>query len=193
MEKYLFIPDGGSRFILFNQKMEETNKNLSEDKQNLDPEKSNEKQDLKKEKTFTQEEFDKTFSIRLQKEKARMEKEAEEKIAEVQRMAKLSEEEREKELKAKHESELTQREKDIAVRENKLKAIDLFTQNEVPIDLVDYVVTDDSEKTLENGEKFIKAFQDAIAKAVESHLKGSAPKDVNSEDDPVKSPVSFVF
>jgi len=157
---------------------------------------SSKKVDTKEEKLLTQEQFDKALKERLERERNKILKETEAKIKEVQaeseRMAKLSAEEKEKELTAKNNEELKAREREIAIRENRLDAKEMFEKAKVPSDLVNYVVTDNKDETLENAETFVKTFNDAVAKAVAEQLKGNPPKDVtvNSTDNKSKKVVT---
>lgn len=144
------------------------------------------------EKLLTQDQFDKALKERLERDRAKLLKETEAKIREVQaeaeRQAKLSAEEKERELALKNEEELKTREASISIRENRLDAVEIFAKNKVPSDLVTYVVDADKDKTLDNAEAFVKAFNDSVAKAVAEQLKGTPPKDItaNSNDSQVR-------
>ncbi len=139
------------------------------------------------EKLLTQDQFDKALKDRLERERNKILKETEVRIKEVQaeseRLAKLSAEEKEKELTAKNSEEVRIREANIATRENRLDAIELFANAKVPTELVTYVISADKERTIESSETFIKTFNESVAKAVAEQLKGTPPKDisVNSE------------
>jgi len=147
------------------------------------------------EKLLTQDQFDKALKERLDRERNKLLKETEAKIKEVQaeaeRLARLSAEEKEKELTVKQNEEIKEREKGIAVRENRLDAIELFTEAKVPTELVTYVINEDRDRTLENTETFIKTFNESVAKAVADQLKGTPPKDisVNSNNNQAKKVV----
>lgn len=156
------------------------------------PDTSKEVGTKEEEKLLTQDQFDKALKERLDRERRKLLKETEAKIKEVQaeaeRLAKLSAEEKERELAAKNEEELRNKLRDVSIRENRLDAMELFAKSKVPSELVEYVVNEDRDKTLENAEIFVKTFNESVAKAVAEQLKGTPPKDisVNSSDTPVK-------
>lgn len=136
----------------------------------------------KEDKKLTQKQFDKALATRLQEETTKIEKEAEKTIKkakdEQDKLAKLSAEEREVELKAKGERELNDKLTEVSKRENRLDAIEKFTEAKVPVGLVDYVISDDKATTLENTEKFIKTYNESVSKSVAEQLKGTPPKDL---------------
>ena len=149
----------------------------------------------KEEKLLTQEQFDKAIKDRIERERNKILKETEARIKEVQeeteRLAKLSSEEKEKELAEKYDRELKDKAKEISIRENRLDVIDLFVKSKVPTNLVDYVLSDDRDKTLENAESFVNTFNESVAKTVAEQLRGTPPKDisVNSNDQQPKKVV----
>lgn len=149
----------------------------------------------KEEKLLTQEQFDKAIKDRIERERNKILKETEIRIKEVQeeteRLAKLSSEEKEKELAEKYDRELKDKAKEISIRENRLDVIDLFVKSKVPTNLVDYVLSDDRDKTLENAESFVNTFNESVAKTVAEQLRGTPPKDisVNSKDQQPKKVV----
>jgi hypothetical protein len=174
---------------------------MSEDKKNTQDTKTPEVSDKEvktEEVSFTEEQQEKInelMTARLTraeeqwKEKLeKLQKEAEERVAkakeEGEKLAKLSAEEKEKELLKKQQKEAEEREKLLARRENKLDAIELFSSKEVPIDLVDYIVTTDKEETLKNAEKFIEEYKKSVEKSVALKLQGEPPKDVTDKGTP---------
>ncbi len=127
-----------------------------------------------------QERLDKIIKTRIERERKKFEEQLEKALKEQERLTQLSAEEKEKELKAKYEEELENKAKDIAVRENRLDAIDLFSEAKVPISLVSYVVDVDKDKTIENSQEFIKNYQKSVTETVAEQLKGTPPKDISS-------------
>jgi len=96
-------------------------------------------------------------------------------LEEQKRLSKLSQKERE-------EEELTQREKDIQEREAKIKrselrseAVDDLQKKNLPSDFADFLLGEDAESTLENINKFKKAFDDAVNGAVKEKLRQDTP------------------
>lgn len=153
------------------------------------------KEEKQEEVSFTEEQQEKVnelISSRLDraeekwKEKlVKLQEEAEQRVAkakeEGEKLASLSAEEREKEVLEKQRVENEERERKLFRRENKLEAIALFSEAGVPIDLVDYVVDEDREKTLENAKKFIENYQGSLEKSVAKKLEGQPPKDVDNK------------
>lgn len=137
-------------------------------------------------KTFTQEEVNNIISDRLKSEKAKNEQSIKDAvagaIAEHERQAKLTEDERQKEAKSKYEAELKAREEEITLRERRLEAQELLQAKNIPIDLVDFVVDLDANKTKENVEKLAKTYNKSVETGVTDKLKGTPPKDFSNNN-----------
>lgn len=151
-----------------------------------------------------QEKVNELISLRLERAekswKAKLEKmqqEAQQEILkakeEGERLAKLSAEEREKEVLEKQRRENEEREKLLSMRENKLEAISIFSKANVPIELVDYVVDPDKEKTLEKAELFIKNYQTSVEQTVAKKLEGEPPKDVDNKNAILKTGLKSAY
>lgn len=137
-------------------------------------------------KTFTQDELNTIVSQRLKEVKDKQDETVKnavaQAIAEERRQAKLSEEEREKEAKTRREAELKAREEDLTLRENKIVAQEMLSQKNIPIDLVDFVVDLDANKTKENIEKLAKTYNKSVETGVTDKLKGTPPTDFSKND-----------
>lgn len=152
-----------------------------------------------------QEKIDKIVQARLDRERKKFEQEKKETdaktetrikeaVEEQNRLNQLSSEEREKELKARYDGELKEREKIVNIKENRYEAIESFSKAGIPVDLVDFVVDDNKDKTKEKIESFTKIYNDSVAKSVAEKLKGSPPMDVVNNsigDDKKKVKTSF--
>lgn len=143
-------------------------------------------------KTFSQADMDNLAGKIRGEEKAKNEQAIKDAvanaIAEYERKAKLTEEEREKEAKTKREAELKARENDLTLRENKIKAQEMLSQKNIPIDLVDFVVDLDESKTKDNIEKLAKTYNKSVETGVTDKLKGNPPTDFsNTKTDTDKS------
>jgi hypothetical protein len=149
-------------------------------------------EDKPEEKTFTQAELDEILKKRLAREAKDAEAKIKEAQSEAERLAKLSAEEKEKELVEKSKREMEAKMREVSVRENRLDAIELFNEAKVPINLVDYVVDEDKEKTLENAKVFSDMYNESVSKSVAEQLKGTPPKDIstNSKEQPAKKVVT---
>jgi hypothetical protein len=113
-----------------------------------------------------QEKWEADYEAKLETEKAEAEK-----------LAKLSQAEKEKVLMEKQKNELSQKEKEIALREMKLESIKILNEQKLPIDFADLLTADDADTTKSNIDTFSKAFKDAVSTAVDERLKsGTIPK-----------------
>ena len=141
-------------------------------------------EDNKAGKTFTQADMDNLAGKIRGEEKAKNDqaiKDAVAKaIAEERRQAKLTEEEREKEAKTRREAELKQREDNITLRENRVKAQELLASKNIPIDLVDFVVDLDATKMEDKIDTLAKTYSKSVETGVTDKLKGNPPKDFSN-------------
>lgn len=135
-------------------------------------------------KTFTQADMDNLAGKIRGEEKAKNDQAIKDAvasaIAEYERNAKLTEEEREKEAKSKREAELKAREDDITLRERRLTAQEMLKAKNIPIDLVDFVVDLDENKTKDNIEKLAKTYSKSVETGVTDKLKGTPPTDFSN-------------
>ncbi len=155
------------------------------------------KEIAKKHGFSTQEQLDKVLSERLRKEREKLVADSEKRIAEAiastEKKMRLSEEERQKELAEEEEQNRIARENDVAKRENRLTAREIFAEAGVPEDLVDYVVFIDADKTEEEATKFVVSYKKSVTAGIAAQLEDKPPKDVNAnskneeEDDLDKS------
>jgi len=144
-------------------------------------------------KTFSQEEVNNIIANRLKeansKNQEAIAKAVQEALAEAARKAKLTEEQRKAEAESKKEAELKERENSITLREMRLKAQEMLTEKHIPIELVDFVVDLDEEKTKQNVETFAKTYNQSVQTGVTDKLKGTPPTDFsNTNDDKAKKP-----
>lgn len=136
--------------------------------------------------TFTQEDVDKIVAKRLGEANAKSQDATQEAvklaIAEYERQAKLTQSEREKEAKNKREAELKAREEDITLRERRLEAKEMLQEKSIPIELVEFVVDLDADKTRENIEKLTKTYNKSVEIGVTDKLKGAPPTDFSGNN-----------
>ena len=149
-------------------------------------------EDNKAGKTFTQADMDNLAGKIRGEEKAKQDEAIKiavaNALAEERRQAKLTEEEREKETRTKREAELKQREDELTLRENKIKAQEMLSQKNIPIDLVDFVVDLDESKTKENIEKLAKTYNKSVETGVTDKLKGTPPTDFSNSNSNTEKP-----
>ena len=145
--------------------------------------------------TFTQEDVDKIVAKRLSEANAKSQDATQNAvkmaIAEYERQAKLTQEEREKEAKTKREAELKEREESISLRERRLEALEMLQEKHIPIDLVDFVVDIDTNKTKENIEKLTKTYNKSVETGITDKLKGNPPTDFSHTKDTKKETNKF--
>ena len=136
-------------------------------------------------KSFTQADIDKAISERLKREKEASEKRIAETLKkereEWERQSKLSEEQRAEEARKQMESELSEKERNLALRENRADARELLIEKGIDSVLVDFVVDVDADKTKENINLLEKAYAQAVKAGVDKALAGTTPKDTSSE------------
>ena len=135
-------------------------------------------------KTFTQTDLDNLAGKIRGEEKIKSEQAIKEAvaqaIAEERRQAQLTSEQRESEAKQKYEAELKAREDAITLRERRIMAQELLSQKKIPIDLVDFVVDLDENKTKENIERLAKTYNKSVENSVTDKLKGTPPTDFSN-------------
>jgi len=157
------------------------------DTHEIDTPSVSEKEAKQEGKSFTQSDVDKIVSERLTRAESKWQKETDKKIEKVQeeilKTAEMSAEEREKELSEKYKRELDAKAQDVAIRENRLDAVEMFAKSKVPTILVEYVITPEREKTIEKAEVFVKQYNDSVADSVAEQLKGKAPKDISDNSE----------
>ena len=148
----------------------------------------------------TQEDFDKAFSAKLNKEREKLKAENEalvkkalaEAKAEAERQAKLSEDERRKEQDAQREAELKKLKDENALLTNKATATTILEERGIPLSLLEYVVDIDADKTTENIETFDAAFSKAVQEAVDKKLAGKTPTDPSGDKQEKEQPSGVV-
>lgn len=160
---------------------DQTNQEASVDATNQEADTSKDTKD----KSFTQEDIDKAISERLKREKDASEKRIAETLKkereEWERQSKLSEEQRAEEQRKQMESELSEKERNLALRENRADARELLIERGIDSTLVDFVVDVDADKTKDNVTQLEKAYAQAVKAGVDKALAGTTPKDSSSE------------
>lgn len=137
-------------------------------------------------KTFTQDDVNELIKDRLAREKAKFEKmleaKVEETIKERQRLSELSDEEIANE-------KLTQKEKELQERENKLKYKEMLADTEqtlrdrkLPTSFAGFLIAEDNDATLNNIKAFQKAFTEAVKAEVKKELSGKTPETYDNKD-----------
>ena len=131
-------------------------------------------------KTYTQEEV----NMLLQRESDRRvsealkkaEKKNAEKVKEAQKLAKMNENEKFQYELEQREKAIAEKEKALALAENKNIASKILADKGLSLDLVDFVIAEDAETMNSNIRLLDKAFKDSVKREVEKRLGSSAPK-----------------
>lgn len=139
-----------------------------------------------KDKKFTQAEIDKAISERLKREKETNDKRLAETLRKEreawERQSKLTEEQRAEEQRKAIESELSEKERNLALRENRADAREMLIEKGIDSNLVDFVVDVDSDKTKSNITELEAAYSLAVKAGVDKALAGTTPKDTTKND-----------
>lgn len=129
--------------------------------------------------TLTQEEL----QIMLQKEgdkrvtsaQNKWEKDTEKRISEADKLAKMDEEARREYDFAQREKALEARERELTVESNRATCVSIMSAKGLPLELVDFVVSDDAEAMNESIKLIERVINDAVSKQVLAKIGTDAP------------------
>lgn len=132
------------------------------------------------EKTYTQaqvdellqREADRRVSQALQKQ----EKKNAEKLREAQKLAQMNEAEKFQYELEQREKAIVEKEKALALAENKNEASKILAEKGLSLSLVDFVVAEDAETMNSNINLLVKAFNQSVKAEVEKRLGSNSPK-----------------
>lgn len=131
-------------------------------------------------KTYTQEEVDKMLQSevdrRITSALKKQAKNNEAKIKEAQKLAQMNESEKFQYELEQREMAIAEKEKALALAENKNEAGKILADKGLSLSLVDFVVAEDAETMNSNIRLLEKAFKDSVKREVEKRLGSSAPK-----------------
>lgn len=131
-------------------------------------------------KTYTQEEVDKMLQSEVDRRiTSALKKQAktnEAKVKEAERLAKMNETEKFQYELEQREKAIAEKEKALALAENKNIASKILADKGLSLDLVDFVIAEDAETMNSNIRLLDKAFKDSVKREVEKRLGSSAPK-----------------
>ncbi len=118
---------------------------------------------------------DEAIKTREKKWQAEHEKTLKKEREEAEKMALMSADEKQKALEKKRQEELDSREREINMRDIKLKAINKLDTDELPVSFSDFLLGESEDKTFENIDIFKKHWQDALELEIKKRLKGTTP------------------
>ena len=131
-------------------------------------------------KTYTQEEVDKMLQSevdrRITSALKKQAKSNEAKIKEAQKLAQMNESEKYQYELEQREQAIEEKEKALALAENKNIASQILADKGLSLSLVDFVIAEDAETMNSNIRLLEKAFKDSVKREVEKRLGSSAPK-----------------
>ena len=131
-------------------------------------------------KVYTQEEVDKMLQSevdrRITSALKKQAKNNEAKIKEAQKLAQMNESEKFQYELEQREKAIAEKEKALALAENKNEAGKILADKGLSLSLVDFVVAEDAETMNSNIRLLEKAFKDSVKREVEKRLGSSAPK-----------------
>ena len=131
-------------------------------------------------KTYTQEEVDKMLQSevdrRITSALKKQAKSNEAKIKEAQKLAQMNESEKFQYELEQSEKAIEEKEKALALAENKNEASKILADKGLSLSLVDFVIAEDAETMNSNIRLLEKAFKDSVKREVEKRLGSSAPK-----------------
>lgn len=131
-------------------------------------------------KLYTQEEVDKMLQSevdrRITSALKKQAKNNEAKIKEAQKLAQMNESEKFQYELEQREKAIAEKEKALALAENKNEASKILADKGLSLSLVDFVIAEDAETMNSNIRLLEKAFKDSVKREVEKRLGSSAPK-----------------
>jgi hypothetical protein len=131
-------------------------------------------------KTYTQEEVDALLQSEADRRVSQALKKAEEKkaaaVKEAQRLAAMNEQEKYEYELQQRENAIAEKEKQLALAENKNEASKILAEKGISISLVDFIVAEDAETMKANIDLLDKCFKDSVKAEVEKRLKSATPK-----------------
>lgn len=132
------------------------------------------------EKTYTQAEVDALLQQEGDRRVTAALKKAEqknaEKLKEAQKLAQMNEQEKYEYELNQREKAIAEKEKALALAENKNEASKILAEKGISLQLVDFVVAEDAETMKANIDLLDSAFKQSVKAEVEKRLAGNAPK-----------------
>ena len=131
-------------------------------------------------KTYTQEEVNELLQReadrRVSEALKKQAKKNEEKVREAEKLAKMNEEEKYRYELEQREKAIEEKEKMIALMENKNEASKILSERGISLELVDFVVAEDADTMKANIDLLDKCFKQSVKNEVEKRLSSSTPK-----------------
>lgn len=119
-----------------------------------------------------QQETDRRVTAALKKQEAKNQQ----KLAEAKKLAAMDEQQRYEFELQQREAAIAEKEKELALAENKTEASKILNDRGIDLSLVDFVVAEDAETMMANIDLLDTAFKKSVKLEVEKRLAGGAPK-----------------
>lgn len=146
----------------------------------LEQQQQEEQEQQQEPKTYTQEEVDALLQSeadrRVTEALKRAEKKKEAAVKEAQRLAAMNEQEKYEYQLQQREAAITEKEKQLALAENKNEASKILAEKGLAIALVDFVVAEDAETMKKNIDLLDKCFKESVKAEVAQRLKSKTPE-----------------
>jgi hypothetical protein len=118
-------------------------------------------------KTYTSSEVESMIDSRISKAYEKWQKKASAQVTEAEKLARMSESEKASYEISQREKALADKEKALAVQENKIQAAKVMSDKGISLAFLDFIVSDDADAMMEN----IKLFQKELAKNIEAEVR----------------------
>lgn len=143
-------------------------------------EETNQETTVEEPKTYTQEEVDKLLQSeadrRVNEAMKKAERKKEAAIKEATKLAKMDEEQRYQYELEQREKAIADKERELALAENKATASMVLSNRGISAELVNLVVAEDADTMNQNIQLLEKAFKESVKAEVEKRLATSTPK-----------------
>ena len=127
-------------------------------------------------KTYTEQEFQSEIDRRVTQALKKAERKAEAKVKEAEKLAKMSEEQKYEYELSQREQAIQEKEKELALAENKAVAASVLADKGLSAKLVDFVVAEDADTMNDNISLLEQEFKLSVKKEVERRLATATPK-----------------
>ena len=148
------------------------------DEEDLDEEKKDEKKDM-----FTKEEYESKLQAetdrRVTQALKKQERKLDDKIREADKLRDMSDEQKKQYKFEQREKDLTKKEKEYALMENKVECSNILSDRGLPKEFLNYVVAEDAEQMMENIDTMDRIFKSAVADEVGSKINKKTPRHSN--------------
>jgi len=145
------------------------------DEEDLDEEKKDEKKDM-----FTKEEYESKLQAetdrRVTQALKKQERKLDDKIREADKLRDMSDEQKKQYKFEQREKDLTKKEKEYALMENKVECSNILSDRGLPKEFLNYVVAEDAEQMMENIDTMDRIFKSAVADEVGSKINKKTPR-----------------